>query len=124
MSDEDDAPKRTPVSTLPVTWSDGAMTGPGQKLPGKSLVVLPNEREAQVFASQQIKTCGSCRFYRHAITQREFEKTKGSWFKELVHEMGWKLRHLGASPRELARCGQKDNVLVGPQSRACEWHRS
>ena len=120
MSDEDDT--KPAAAKIPVGWHQGAQ-GAGQSVPGKGLVVLANEGQTATFASQQIKTCGSCREYRLAITQREFEKTHGSWFKQVVKEFGWKLRHLGSHPRELARCGQKDSVLVGPHSRACELHK-
>lgn len=121
MSDEDDSKPAT--APVPVSWHQGARDGGGQKLPGKGLVVLADEGQTATFASQIVKTCGSCKFYRLSVTQREFEKTNGSWFKQVVHEFGWKLRHLGSHPRELARCGQKDDLLVGPHSRACEYHK-
>lgn len=128
---DDETPPGGPAPTLPMSWSSGttdSWNNPGTSFERpeavkSSAIVQPSAREMAVFSDQRIKTCGTCKHYKHAHAQREFERTHGLFFKELVRDMGWKIRHLGSHPRQLAICGQKDDTLVGPNSRACEYHK-
>lgn len=116
MADQGTGPKVVP-SSLPVFWKSGG------KVIAKSetKVHLPTNSEVATFASQDIKTCASCKHFRGPEKDRPTVK---GFVAAAMHEAGWKKMFFGDKPENLGRCGEDAGLVVGPNSRACTHHSS
>jgi len=113
MSDE---PKRA-VHRLPVTWSQGAMEGGGQKIKDSALVIAPDDAQVGIFGDQRARTCGSCRHFRGPEKDRP---AVSAFIARAVLEAKWKLGYLASDPSQLGRCNEDNELCTGPTSRACD----
>jgi hypothetical protein len=82
------------------------------------VIYQPSLPETAIFSQQRQRTCGMCKFFRHDEGQRRLFREKR--LLEIVHDYGWKTKHMGDDPRRLAVCSQHDDMLVGPNTFGCE----
>jgi hypothetical protein len=119
MSDDDDDDKpAAPMPNIPVSWSVN-----GQKIAGaKSLIKQPTEGEVNTFSNQRVRVCPDCKFFQK--DEKTDRKIKESGLaRKLEHEFKWKPEYMPGKVRELGICRQKNDTVVGPHSKACEYYK-
>ena len=114
-------PQRNPIRRVALRASKEELREVfGDKMPGtgQSMVYRPGLREVKTFSKNRAKLCGDCKFFNHPEGQKRLFQQKQAL--EIVHDHQWRLEHLGDKPERLAVCDQRDTMLVGPMSAACE----
>lgn len=113
MSDE----PPIPAPSIPVSWSVN-----GQKVAGNSLIKQPTEGEVNTFSNQRVRLCPDCKFFqKDAKTDRVLRSS--DLIRKLRHEFKWKPEYMPGKVRELGICAQKQDTVVGPASKACEYYK-
>lgn len=113
-SSDDQAPYRP---NIPVTLKSG-----NQEVKAKTLIKEPTEGETRLFSSQQVRTCGGCRFMqKDDKTDRQIRNSDIG--RRLAHEYGWKPQYMPGKLKDMGICRQKNDTLVGVVSRACEYYK-
>ena len=103
--------------TIPTRWR-----GDGVDVRDTAQVVAPTAAEVDRFADARRITCASCTKFDLEAGQRQMAKEK--FVARLVHEMSWKVKHLGAPPETIGLCGETNGErATSMHSAACQHYR-
>jgi len=94
---------------------------PKNAKPWGGKVILPNQKQLVQFSSAVQRTCSDCRFFDHKAGQTLLFKDKG--LSMIVHDYGWKERHLCANPKDLGQCERRGALTAGFYV-ACEEYKA
>ena len=116
--DEEDAEVQRMIGDmhgLPLDYMSG-----GESIAQHSLIAAPDARQLRVFQNARVRTCSSCKHFDNA----NFVKVAGAFMKKLVHEYEWNPKYIGDHPSKMGRCGQDEQLVVGPNSLGCDAYRA
>lgn len=94
---------------------------PDNAQPWGGRIATPTTKQLATFASPIARTCNDCRYFNHKGGQQLLFKENG--LSTIVHDYGWKQRHLCADPKDLGQCERRDALTAGYYV-ACEEYRS
>ena len=90
---------------------------PKNAKPWGGKLITPNTHQLKTFASPIARTCADCKYFSHKNGQTLLYKDKG--LSTIVHDYGWKERHLCADPKDLGHCERRGALTAGFYG-ACE----
>jgi hypothetical protein len=114
-----DQPPEEPPPRVPVTWTDGAHRVAVRDV---GEVVAPSAHEIGRYGDQRRVTCASCKKFDLTAGQKQMHRE--GFVARLVHEMSWKVKHMGAAPETMGLCGETNgDRLTSMHSAACAHYR-
>lgn len=108
---------------LPVSYRTGGVETGRTSSP----VMGATEEEMALYAQNEVKVCGDCKYFEHTHGQAEIKAQR--FVERLVREENWQVKHLCSPVNQLGVCGAHDagtggeQMLTGTMHKACDQWR-